>query len=352
MANQKFDYVEDEEALYYVHSPSSVSHTYSSECRNPESAIILSPYQSERSLPTRPTSLNHSIARFILSRYSSRSSTNTIHHQKRISYDLQSHETTTIGTENGENENENEDRTLLRICGVENHTKSVENKVEDDDEDEETDYETNGFLRFFSFGSSPSCSWILLQMSWRFLVSFGAALLVFFLATNPPPPTMSVKVVGIPQFGLGEGVDRSGVTTKILTCNCSLDLHVENKSKLFGLHIRPSTIQMGFGPVIFATSPSPKLYAENHESSTFNLSVGTKNKAMYGAGRNMQDMLESGKGVPLRIKLKLRSSFKVVGNLIKPKFNHNVECLLVLHGTKIAYSPNHVFSSNCRVASS
>lgn len=61
-------------------------------------------------------------------------------------------------------------------------------------------------------------------------------------------------MAGIKEFELGEGVDGSGVTTKILTCNCSMDLVIENKSKLFGLHIQPPLLQMFFGSLPFAIS--------------------------------------------------------------------------------------------------
>lgn len=54
-------------------------------------------------------------------------------------------------------------------------------------------------------------------------------------------------MVGIREFELAEGVDRSGVTTKMLTCNCTINLLIHNKSKLFGLHIPPPIIQMAFG---------------------------------------------------------------------------------------------------------
>jgi hypothetical protein len=63
-----------------------------------------------------------------------------------------------------------------------------------------------------------------------------------------------MQMAGIRQFGLGEGVDGSGVTTKILTCNCSIDLLIENKSKLFGLHVQPPILEMSFGHLRFAMS--------------------------------------------------------------------------------------------------
>lgn len=64
----------------------------------------------------------------------------------------------------------------------------------------------------------------------------------------------SMQIAGIGQFVLGEGVDASGVATKILTCNCSIDLVTENKSKLFGLHIHPLILEMSFGRLPFAMS--------------------------------------------------------------------------------------------------
>ena len=61
-------------------------------------------------------------------------------------------------------------------------------------------------------------------------------------------------MAGIGQFALGEGVDGSGVPTKFLTCNCSINLIIENKSKLFGLHVRPPVMEISFGRLSFASS--------------------------------------------------------------------------------------------------
>ncbi|XP_010257248.1 PREDICTED: uncharacterized protein LOC104597425 [Nelumbo nucifera] len=321
-------------AVYYVQSPSSVSHANSSECRNPESAF-LSPFRSE-SFITNPTNTNQEVARFTLSRYSSsRGSTNSFLHEKKMAYDLQSHET---GTENGE--------TRPIICA---------DGVEDDDRNRDyfghQDKRKRGCWKYFSFSTSSSCAWIAIQISWRILVSFGAALLVFFIATKPSPPKMSVKMAGIRQFGLGEGVDNSGVTTKILTCNCSMDLSIDNRSKLFRLHIRPPTMEMSFGHLLIASSEGPKLYAETDASTTFQLYVGTKNKAMYGAGRSMQDMLESGKGLPLLITMRLSSSFQVVWNLIRPTFHHHAECLLFLDGAYDTLHHTQAYNSSCSITS-
>ncbi|KAI5341741.1 PREDICTED: Late embryogenesis abundant [Prunus dulcis] len=332
---------QDQEALfhsypfaYYVQSPSTISHANSADIRN---TIPESEFQSPtRPEPTNPT-LHEEASRFTLSHYSSsRGSSHSFLHQKKISYDARSNGT---GTENGVN----------RLIIVDGGGKGDDGGDEDDDE--EYYYGVRKTSRWWktycSYRNSDSCVWICMQISWRAMLSLCIALLVFYIATKPPPPKVSIKMAGIGEFGLGEGVDGSGVTTKILTCNCSINLIIDNKSKLFGLHIHPPTIQMRFGRLPFALSHGPKLYAAESGSSKFKLYAGTRNKPMYGAGRSMEDMLESGKGLPLVLRVSLRSSFHVVWNLIKPKFHHQAECLLVLHR---AYDKKHrtqTYNSTC-----
>ncbi|OMP10064.1 hypothetical protein COLO4_04852 [Corchorus olitorius] len=122
--------------------------------------------------------------------------------------------------------------------------------------------------------------------------SFSLALLVFYIATKPPPPQFSIK--------------------------------------------------------------GPKLYAQSSGSSKFELEVGTRNKPMYGAGTSMEDLLESGMGLPLLIRLKLRSNFRVVWNLIKPSFNHHAHChlLLLLHPKYDHNHPTQLYNITCTITTS
>lgn len=56
------------------------------------------------------------------------------------------------------------------------------------------------------------------------------------------------------EFRLGEGVDNTGVATKFLTCNASIYLLVNIKSKLYSLHIHPVVLTLSFNNIPFATS--------------------------------------------------------------------------------------------------
>lgn len=76
-----------------------------------------------------------------------------------------------------------------------------------------------------------------------------------------------------------------------------------------------------------------ELYAYSDGKTAFQLNIGTKNKPMYGAGRSMQDMLESGKGLPLDIRMSLTSTFHVISNFLKPTFHRQARCSLLLINT-------------------
>ncbi|KAL9145491.1 hypothetical protein ABFS82_13G046200 [Erythranthe guttata] len=206
--------------------------------------------------------------------------------------------------------------------------------------------EKRGWIKYLSFGYSNSGMWILVQLSWRFLLSLIIALFVFYIAAKPPPPNIFIKIGGIGGFRLAEGVDGSGASTKILSCNCSIDLIIENKSKLFGLHINPPFIQLLFGHLPFAMEGG-EVYGESDETTIFNFKIGTRNKAMYGAGRNMQDLLESGQGLPLLVKVKLRSSFHVIWGIFQPKFHHQLQCLVVLADKYDKIHRTQVYNSTC-----
>ncbi|EXB32789.1 hypothetical protein L484_012520 [Morus notabilis] len=318
---------------YFVQSPYTVYSSNPDHNRNSTAAAESTFHSPARHDTATPIILRHDYSP------SSRGSNNSFNlHHKKISYDARSHETETEIINNTD---------LNRLIIVDS-TSSILDHHDDHDEDQYYYGEKSSlWKRSCSYENSDPTMWICLQISCRFLVSLSVALLVFYIATRPPPPKISIEMGKIGEFVLGEGVDASGVTTKILTCNFSLNLIIENKSKLFGLHVHPPSMEISFQRLIFAFAHGPrKLYAESGVTA-FPLYIGTKNKALYGAGREMEDMLESGQGMPLMIGVKLSSSFRVVMNLIHPKFHHHARCLLLLHKPYDKTHPTHFYNSTC-----
>ncbi|XP_076929626.1 uncharacterized protein LOC143594122 isoform X2 [Bidens hawaiensis] len=131
--------------------------------------------------------------RLTLSHYSSsRGSSNSMHDKKLISRESLDHETDGDGG------------------GV--VVKLGEKCVESEDEEgpwEEKDVGKK-MWDFVSFSRSDSCVWIMFQISLRLMVSFGVALLFFYLITKPPSPVISLKIKRMNEFQLGEGADNTG----------------------------------------------------------------------------------------------------------------------------------------------
>lgn len=181
---------------YYVQSPSTISHANSADIRNNDTNIELIDHQSAaaafHNFHSPETNFDHlnknpEVSRSTLSRYSSsRGSNNSFLHDKKI-VALSSDK---LGGVN----------RLIII----DHGKNIgDDEVDLEDDDEEIDGFYGGrkrgwwwwwWWRFCSFRSSSSCAWISLQIFWRLLLSLGVALLVFYIATKPPPPKISVKV--------------------------------------------------------------------------------------------------------------------------------------------------------------
>ncbi|CAL9051003.1 uncharacterized protein LOC103981392 [Musa acuminata AAA Group] len=304
-------------ALYYVQSPSAASHTNSHPAS--ESAL-LSPFTQE----SFPNNRNRDeVSRFTLSRYSSsRGSNNSFLQEKKAGYESR--------VKKGE-------RQRLRIVGV-------------NDGEEDGEGTRSGMWRFVSLDPSSSCCCVAFQVTWRLMFSVGFAFLVFFLATKPPQPNVSFKITSVEQFSLREGLDNTGVVTKILTCNCSMEMAVDNYSKVFGLHVRPSAMEMAFEHMKFASSLSDGSYIDTDSSSALTLYLGTKNKPMYGAGRSMQDMLESGRGLTLVVRVRSRSSYRVIGNLVRSSYRHDAECQLVLRGAYDEGGHTVIYNSTCFIS--
>ena len=91
-------------------------------------------------------------------------------------------------------------------------------------------------------------------IAFQVAASAAFALLVFVLATRPRHPQVSFSVGKVQRFALGDGLDGSGVETSFLNCNSSVDMVIDNYSKVFTLRVGPPQLQMSFGRFVLAIS--------------------------------------------------------------------------------------------------
>lgn len=91
----------------------------------------------------------------------------------------------------------------------------------------------------------------------------------------------------------------------------------------------------------------PESFVESKSSGVLGLHVAVRGMPVYAAGRRMQDMLESGQGLPLVIRVRSRSSYQVVWNVIRLRYLHHGECILVLEGESDQKHHIHYHNSTC-----
>lgn len=58
-----------------------------------------------------------------------------------------------------------------------------------------------------------------------------------------------MQITRVNQFELAEGLDLTGVATNFLSCNISLALTIDNRSKVFGLYSPCPLVDIYFGRV-------------------------------------------------------------------------------------------------------
>ncbi|RLN16207.1 uncharacterized protein C2845_PM02G33260 [Panicum miliaceum] len=174
---------------------------------------------------------------------------------------------------------------------------------------------------------------VLRVVAWRVAASAALALLVFVLATRPRHPGVSFRVGRVQRFALGEGLDASGVETSFLNCNSSVDMVVENHSKVFTLRVRPPLLEMSFGRFLLQGDGGSSHDVGPRGTSTVRLFVAAQEKPMYAAARGMQDLLESSRGLPLTITVRARSRYRVVGSLVRLTYRHDSQCVVLLRRT-------------------
>ncbi|KAH0782344.1 hypothetical protein KY290_001942 [Solanum tuberosum] len=201
MSNYRMD--SEEEALfrnspyplYFVQSPSTLSHANSGELSRHNNNINtntgnnnnINEYSSGCHSPLpRPETGPSALSRYSSSRGSNHSFS---HHEKKISCDsLQSH---------GTGIDEKRCGAILLVNHGKNGTSVRVN--DDDDDDDDYYYGKGNWMRFCSLGYSDSTSWIVVQVTWRLIVSMIVALVVFYIATKPPSPKVSLEVTLLPS---------------------------------------------------------------------------------------------------------------------------------------------------------
>ncbi|CAL4978733.1 unnamed protein product [Urochloa decumbens] len=84
------------------------------------------------------------------------------------------------------------------------------------------------------------------------ILAFTVICLIVWGAARQYKPSVLVKSLTVHNFYAGEGTDRTGVPTKLVTLNCSLRINVHNPSTMFGIHVSSSSVRLMYSEIAIA----------------------------------------------------------------------------------------------------
>lgn len=161
-------------------------------------------------------------------------------------------------------------------------------------------------------------------------------ILLFWLICRPAHPELSLKNVVFHNFYMGEGADVSGVPTKMVSLNCTVQLNYYNPSKYFGVYVNPVAAELYYSELNIAKGEILKYYQQKGMRKTIPVVVQAVKVPIYGASAGLSSMYDSKHGIPLNMVATLHSQYYVVGKMVKPKFQNQVSCNIVLNSVTMA----------------
>uniref|UniRef100_A0A0E0JFW7 Uncharacterized protein n=1 Tax=Oryza punctata TaxID=4537 RepID=A0A0E0JFW7_ORYPU len=192
------------------------------------------------------------------------------------------------------------------------------------DEEEEGVYD-----EFDDDGYEPSrCCVLAFRFSLLVLAFTLVCLIVWGIARHYKPEVL-VKSLTVGNFYAGEGTDRTGVPTKLVTMNCSLKINVHNPSTMFGIHVSSTSIRIMFSQIAIANGQLEKFYQPRSSHHVASAIIHGEKIPLYGAGATLA-LSSAGGAVPLTLDLVVRARGYVIGKLVRVTHTKRVKCPVVI----------------------
>ncbi|XP_020153762.1 uncharacterized protein [Aegilops tauschii subsp. strangulata] len=176
-------------------------------------------------------------------------------------------------------------------------------------------------------GLSGRCKLALAFVS--FLLLFTVVCLIVWGAARPYEPDVVVKSIAMDNFYAGEGTDHSGVPTKMVTLNCSLNMVVYNPASMFGIHVSSGPVRLLYSEIAIGVGQVHKYYQPSKSHRLVSAVIHGEKVPLYGAGGGL---LLSGNDVtvPLTVDFELVSRGYVIGKLVRVTHKVHVTCRIAV----------------------
>ncbi|KAI0524353.1 hypothetical protein KFK09_003720 [Dendrobium nobile] len=180
-------------------------------------------------------------------------------------------------------------------------------------------------------GLSRRCQLALAFLA--FVLMFTTFCFIIWGASRPYKADVVVKSLLMDDFYPGEGLDSTGVPTKLVTVNCSLKINVHNPASTFGIHVTSSPINLKYLDIVIASGQLEKYYQPRKSHRSRSLILKGDKVPLYGAGAGLP-LSNTGGSVPLTLEFDLITRANVVGKLVRVKHRTHVLCQLVVDSSK------------------
>ncbi|KAL2321287.1 hypothetical protein Fmac_030256 [Flemingia macrophylla] len=176
----------------------------------------------------------------------------------------------------------------------------------------------------------------------QIFVAVSGFVFIFFLfcviiawAARPYKPLISVKSLTVHNFYFGEGSDKTGVPSKMLTVNCSVRMTVHNPATFFGIHVSSKAVDLMYSEIAVATGELEKYYQPRKSQRTVSVNLEGSKVPLYGAGASLTGLVDNGK-ISMTLVFEVRSQGNVVGKLVRSRHRRHVSCSVAIdsHNTQ------------------
>ncbi|XP_027069095.1 uncharacterized protein LOC113776396 [Coffea eugenioides] len=159
-------------------------------------------------------------------------------------------------------------------------------------------------------------------------VVFTACCVIIWAASRPYRLQISMKSLRVHNFYLGQGSDRTGVPTKLLTVNCTATMSIHNPATFFGIYVGSKMVDLMYFEMTVATGELKRYYQPRTSSRTISVNLDGRSIPLYGAGATLDD---DDTEVPLKLNMEIQSLGYLVGKLVKTKYQKRVSCSMVFN---------------------
>ncbi|GAB2225277.1 hypothetical protein Droror1_Dr00006068 [Drosera rotundifolia] len=177
---------------------------------------------------------------------------------------------------------------------------------------------------------NDGCSWTCQGMVWLMGIVTVFWVFCFFVwaAGRPFNTEVSVQSLTLGDFYTSEGVDWTGVPTRILSMNCSVTILVHNTATFFGIHVSATPVNLLYYDLVVASGQFPSYYQPRKTWEATTVEVEGIGVPLYGAGAGLEAAAFSTRGVPMRLNFTVQSRGDLVGKVIRTWRHRHVSCMM------------------------